>query len=685
MQIRRWTSAIVASTALLLAGLSSPANAVAQTFTVVNTNDAGAGSFRQAVLDANANAGVDTIEFAIASEPNDVVQTIALTTGVIVITEAVTIDGYTQANATPNTLTNGDNAKILVEIRGPFNGTTDGIQISAGSGGVTIKGLAIDLFNGTGSAIVLSGTQSNIIAGNFIGPGPTENIVSGNGRGIKVVSSLNNTIGGSTPSDRNLISLNAVGIDLQGSSSGNAMKGNFIGVDSTGAGAGGIRGIWIQDQSDNNTVGGTTAGDRNVISANSIVNVRIEGDNNTVRGNYIGTNAAGTAPLSTTTVGIAVADGFSEGATTNTIGGTAVGAGNVISGNSTGITVQADAFPLNNTVTGTAIQGNLIGTDPTGSLPVGNAVHGIYVDHPTSADLETSIGGTAAGVKNVIAFNGSDGVSLPGGTGTEIRQNSIFDNGDLGIDLNNDTVTPNDALDPDSGPNDLQNFPVITSAETYNGDTYIAGTINSTANTELDVDLFSSPSADASGNGEGKTFIGSTTILTNGSGDEQFNVVFPVSTVGEVITATATEQATSGTSEFSTAVAVVEVAAPANDNKGDALKVVGNGFAQAGTTKAATTEPGEQLAVDEEHTVWFKWKAPRSRQYTANICSSAMDGLVTVFKKRSDGTLKSLASVLSASCNNALFTAKKDTNYWFQVGDVGPDREAGFILGVDKA
>ncbi|MBK6744805.1 MAG: Calx-beta domain-containing protein, partial [Hydrogenophilales bacterium] len=120
--------------------------------------------------------------------------------------------------------------------------------------------------------------------------------------------------------------------------------------------------------------------------------------------------------------------------------------------------------------------------------------------------------------------------------------NAIYGNSGLGIDLGDDGLTLNDADDVDAGANGLQNFPVLTSAVSSGGNTTVAGTLNSTVGTNFRIEFFSSPAADASGHGEGQTYLGFADVTTDGSGNASFNTVLAgVSvTVGHVISATAT-------------------------------------------------------------------------------------------------------------------------------------------------
>src|SRR5205085_3920949 len=163
------------------------------------------------------------------------------------------------------------------------------------------------------------------------------------------------------------------------------------------------------------------------------------------------------------------------------------------------------------------------------------------------------------------AFNNDDGVSISSGTGNSVRANAIHDNGttatQLGIDLGPDGVTPNDAGDPDTGANNLQNFPVLTSAVTSGGNTTIQGTLNSTTNTQFTIEFFANPACDASGNGEGQTFLGSTLVTTDASGNATINTSLAVNVpAGQAVTATATDP-NNNTSEFSACQTVTTLSA----------------------------------------------------------------------------------------------------------------------------
>lgn len=279
------------------------------------------------------------------------------------------------------------------------------------------------------------------------------------------------------------------------------------------------------------------------------------GNGDTIVGNYIGTDASGTASGK----GNGNNGVFVNGPDNNVIGGSALGDGNVISGNgNSGVRLGFTE--------GTTLQGNRIGTDKNGAA-LGNINNGVHLDNA----LDCRIGGTSPEAGNIIAFNGpqfdldNDGVLDDGagivvgsGGGHDILSNSIFSNIGLGIDLSSmfplDGVTPNDpAADKDSdfGPNGSQNFPVLTSARNSGGMTTIKGKLNSADSQTFTIQFFSSPAADPSGNGEGQTFLGEKPVITDTDGNASFTFKTKVPK-GQFVTATAISSS-DGTSEFSNA------------------------------------------------------------------------------------------------------------------------------------
>jgi hypothetical protein len=209
------------------------------------------------------------------------------------------------------------------------------------------------------------------------------------------------------------------------------------------------------------------------------------------------------------------------------------GAGNVIAAAINGFGIDTDQ------ANGSTIQGNFIGTDATGTLPLGNFLGGISLNNGGLL-----VGGTAGGEGNVIAFNGHGsvpgGIKIIGGTGFQIRGNSIHDNAVNGLDLGGDGVNPNDVGDADTGPNNLQNFPLI--ATVSNGaTTELTGFLHSTPSTSFQLDFFANACSRFPHDFlQGETYIGSTVVVTDGNGDTAFDAVVGASSPGDRISMTAT-------------------------------------------------------------------------------------------------------------------------------------------------
>jgi hypothetical protein len=272
-------------------------------------------------------------------------------------------------------------------------------------------------------------------------------------------------------------------------------------------------------------------------------------DNNKVQGNFIGTDAPGMQELGNL---YAVAINSAN----NTVGGTARSARNLISGNDVGVYVSG---------TGNRVQGNLIGTKASGTQPLGNRIS------VNISGSNNTIGGTVPTAGNVISGNDNEGVSIgaqgpSAAKGNRILSNSIYNNGKLGINLFSPSdpangVTANDngpPPDTDTGPNNLQNFPVISEALTEGTSTTVTGSLKSTPNKTFTLQFFFSPFMDPSGFGEGKKFIGQKTVTTNTNGNVSFTFT-PAQRLeqGGVVTATATDPS-GNTSEFSRASTVFE-------------------------------------------------------------------------------------------------------------------------------
>ncbi len=548
----------------------------AATFTVTTNADTGIGSYRQALLDANSNVGTDTINFNIGSGG---VQTILISlTELPRITDSVIIDGTTQP---------GYSGSPIIELKGPGGfGSTFGITLEAGNS--TIRGLVINNFNRGGIWIRnFSGNNNgNLIVNNYIGTDITGTIGQSNGaEGIFIGGSSNNVIGGTTSNLRNLVSGNngLAGIYVVGSN--NTIQGNYIGIDITGTVAisNARSGIRIEGNNSgalatNNLIGGSVPGAGNLISANDFDEITIDrfSGANIIKGNLIGTNASGTARIPNPFGVLLGGQGISiVNSSNNIIGGTDINSRNIISGNrfgssggGTGIFVGGGS---NN-----SIQGNFIGTDITGTLPIPNSDLGIALSDTTN----TIIGGVTTGAGNIIAFNGRDGVFIASSpniltVGNSIRGNSIFSNVGIGIDLvGNRGVTPNDNCDIDTGPgisNELQNYPVLLSAARNGSTVTIQGNLNSVPSSTFSIDFYSSSSPDVTGYGEGKAFIGSQSLVTDSSCNGSFSLSFSYSGNAPFVSATATDN-NGNTSEFSR---VVKIPAPNFDFDGDGKTDIG--------------------------------------------------------------------------------------------------------------
>jgi CSLREA domain-containing protein len=393
-------------------------------------------------------------------------------------------------------------------------------------GGPPGAGNVISANGGDGVEIGPGGSRVSVL-GNLIGTDATG--AAGLGNGGAGVRAAGATIGAVVDGGRNIISANdGDGVVINGLVS---VKGNFIGTDIGGTAALGNAGNGVSAPGGGgNQIGGRAHGEGNVISGNQLNGV-LSGTDSAIEGNFIGSDVSGIVGLGNGLAGVR-----STGLNAR-IGGSADGAGNVISGNrGPGVEVVA-AF--------NSVEGNHIGTDLNATLDLGNAGHGVVVDLGGA----NRVGGLDLGAENVIRFNGGDGVAITGNVGNAILRNSISSNTGLGIDLDDDGVTLNDPGDPDASANFGQNFPVVTGIT--GGGTAVQGTLDSQSNTAYRIELFGNPECDPSGYGEGAKFLAATTVTTDGTGHATFVVSLadPVP-AGSVVTATATDPG-NNTSEFS--------------------------------------------------------------------------------------------------------------------------------------
>ncbi len=262
---------------------------------------------------------------------------------------------------------------------------------------------------------------------------------------------------------------------------------------------------------------------------------------------------------------------------------------NVISGNGANGVLLTDAATTSNLV-----QGNFIGSNATASAAIPNAANGVAVLAGSSGN---AIGGTAAGTKNVIAFNTARGVYVESGAGNAILGNTISFNGALGIDLGGIGVTPNDLGDPDPGANLLQNFPVLSAILLDTSTTQVQGTLNSIASSSYRLEFFSSVACDASGNGPGQRLLGAADRKTGPGGDVAFVATLSSAALGPWLTATATDSA-GNTSEFSACLAIpgptVASIAPTSGPAGPAtpVAIAGTNFQNGATVKIGGAAAG---------------------------------------------------------------------------------------------
>jgi len=531
----------------------SPTARAATTFTVNSTNDTSDNNAGDGVC--NDGSGNCTLRAAL-EESNALagLDTINFSIGSGVSTIVLTADlpMITSPVVIDGTTQPGFAGTPIIEINSNNRSNTNHATLFMSVGSNTIKGLVLNRSSNVAIALA-GGADNNHIEGNYIGTDVTGSLRRANDTGI-IVNSSNNTIGGTSAATRNVISANfGTGIEFNtGAGLNNVIEGNYIGVNASGTAALSNNSEGIRITGTGNQVGGTNPGAGNLISGNGGAGIEIGGVGpTTVQGNLIGTDVTGTLAIPNER-GIRVFN-----APNNVIGGTSAAARNVISGNfGAGISIEES------NANGNTVQGNFIGVDISGFKPLANTPDGFGIPNSAggvaiSRGNNNLIGGTTAGAPNTIAFNGDAGVrvsTLPNtniGINNRISRNAIYGNLRLGIDLGANGVTPNDNGDSDTDANKLQNFPIITSVVTASGTTTVNGTLNSAASTTYDLEFFANYGCHPLGNGEGGRFVGAGTVTTDGNGNGTFSIALP-STLpsGQVIAATATDPA-GNTSEFS--------------------------------------------------------------------------------------------------------------------------------------
>jgi titin len=427
------------------------------------------------------------------------------------------------------------------------NNVDYGIYLALGSTNTLVQGNVIGDDGGFG-ILLDAGAANATLCGNFIGTDKTGSL----GRPI--------TNGIYTQAPNTLILVNVVsdcGFPASGggihvafsSATGAVIQGNMVGLNAAGTAAlGNGTGIDIQDAV-GATIGGLTAGAGNVIAGNGEFGIVLDqGSTGTlVEGNKIGSNAAGTVAFPNGTQSGGVGGIEISDSPNNTIGGTVAAARNLISGN------QTDGIDLfRSGSTGNVVEGNFIGTDATGSAPLGNHGDGVRVEDGATNNL---IGGDAAMMSNTIAFNGGAGVAIIGNTttGNTIQDNSIFGNAHLGIDLGGtDTVLANDSHGH-SGPNNFEDFPVLTPVRTSGTSRTAFGSLDSTPNTSFRIEFFANCANDPSGFGQGQVYLGFMNATTDATGHASFDFSWTADPAHLFVTSTATDPG-GNTSEFSAVV-----------------------------------------------------------------------------------------------------------------------------------
>lgn len=335
----------------------------------------------------------------------------------------------------------------------------------------------------------------------------------------------------------------------------NHVEGCYFGLEPDGASAApnNYAGAIFEFGARNNFIGGPNAAQRNIISGNVYYGILVNdtnSDGNVILGNYIGLDASGSFAVPNDYSGI----GIYYDQRNTVIGGANAGAGNVISGN-----VTYGVFISDTNTSGNVVEGNIIGADITGTNALGNGFANVELQAGATGNF---IGVIGAG--NAIAFSGSGpGVLMYDSSTTHnsVRGNSIYSSGALGIDLNDDGITLNHTGFL-AGPNDLQNYPVITNAIGSAASTIVSGTLNSLANCAFFIDIYRNSVTNFSGHGEGKFYVGTVSVTTDGSGDAGFSFTNDTGNyAGQYFTATATS-AGGDTSEFGADVPAINVSAP---------------------------------------------------------------------------------------------------------------------------
>jgi hypothetical protein len=651
---------------VVISGAGTNQNTVTGNYIGINAQDTGRLANAQNGVVIRAGASFNTIGGALSSHSNIIAGNGPASLAVngpgghgILITDAGTNRNWVAADfigTDANGQTGIGNIRRGVQISTGASYNLIGVDVA--DGGTAAERNVISGNGGSGVLISGDGTNYNAVAGNYLGVTPDGEHVMGNGQpldtdfisgDVLIIQGPEHTQIGTSGThgpaldalERNIISggnTSAVGVIITDASN-NHVAGNYIGTDATGTQLLGnaYSGVLIQSGSrvSQGNIIGVNASDPyaadefNIIAGNgftglasdqadpanaigfnagvdgvgyagvSIVSEAASGTmpafisaNNIVAGNYMGTNPSGATGLGNGQTGI-----YLFGAQ-----GTVISA-NVVSGNGqSGITIDG-TFPTNNTT----VIGNLIGTDASGTVAVPNAGPGIQI---INGAANNTVGGVPPGAGNTISSNSGAGVEVLGAAsvGNQIRGNSIYANGALGIDLGGDGVTLNH-IGAEPGPNNFQNYPIVNAAR-HGPTTRVVGMLNGLANTTYTLAFYASTSADPSGYGQGQRYLGSSQVTTDGSGNAIFDSNSFVTPLGaglqtEFITATATDS-TGNTSEFSAAVLANAGPVAANDSylvqqnsANNSLNVLTNDYDQVGDSFniISTSTPGHGTAV----------------------------------------------------------------------------------------
>lgn len=516
-----------------LFGLSSwcsSINAAVITLTVTNTGDASgassclggaACSLRQAITAANATSAANNINFNIAGIGPHV---IAPTTALPAITTAITINGYSQSGSFANTTAalSGSNATLKIILNG-INAPLGSSGLSNSTGSLTVSGLSIVGFRRTagaqgGHGIGVSSNSSTVVSGCFIGVQPNGILLANQGAGVHIGGGSGSTaVGGAAAADRNILSANQTGVHAVGSIAAVSVTNNLIGMGPTGVTQGNsFAGVALAQS------GGVVRGNVIAGSANGYgITLSDASDSALIVGNRIGTAALGTEVLG------------------NTLGGILLQSGeNGSFGHQIGTSDEPNVIAFN-TGPGIELQNSSSQNSPQSNVLAFNRFYANEIFIPRPDGAASSVAGTSSGLAIEL-------LPIPG-------------------------PTPNDLGDVDQGPNALQNFPVLASAnrDTLSGEVSISGTLNSAPGSYRLV-FYANRSADGSGFGEGEFLSPDTVDVTvpvgGGSSFVAFNqaLTFPgaPATISS-IAATATRLSNTGvldsTSEMSANRSIVNV------------------------------------------------------------------------------------------------------------------------------